>query len=162
MIYDFLENKGVQDSVVNRKLIDIGSGDGKHGAEFEAHGYEVTYLEKKNGQDAITYDYPKDTYGIAVARNSLPFMGENQFQVMMKIYDTLKVGGYFYGTVFGDKEPWAREGKITALEFSRVEKFLESLGFQILWKSTEEGIGKAFFDGQIKNWHIFKFLCKKQ
>lgn len=161
MIYESLENKGVLDAPVNKKLIDIGSGDGRHGAEFERHGYDVTYIEKQDGIDATTYAFPSDTYGIAVARNSLPFMGNDQYKVISNIYNTLKVGGYFYGTVFGNKDPWAKEGKITPLDLEETEKYLKKIGFDIVWKSVEEGVGKARFDGRIKNWHIFKFLCRK-
>ncbi len=160
MIYEFLKNKGVLDNPINRKLIDIGSGDGSHGAEFQKDGWEVTFIEKKDGLDASIYDFPKDTYAIAVARNSLPFMEDKQFEVISKIYDTLKVGGYFYGTVFGHDEPWAKTGKITPLDFDETRNYLKGLGFSIIWESVEKGIGKAQ-NGELKEWHILKFVCRK-
>lgn len=161
MIYEFLKNKGVLENLLSRRVIDIGSGDGKHGKEFESHGWEVTYIEKKDGLDATTYDYPGDTFGLAIARNSLPFMGDKQFEVVAKIYFTLVKGGYFYGTVFGHEEPWAKTGIITPLDFTDVETYLKKIGFDILWQSTEKGIGKAQ-NGEVKQWHIFKFLCQKK
>ncbi|MES2060152.1 MAG: hypothetical protein V4438_03915, partial [Patescibacteria group bacterium] len=159
MVYEFLKNKGVLDNPVNKELIDVGSGDGSSGAEFESHGWEVTYIEKKNGVDATTYDFPIDTYGLAVARNSLPFMEDKQLDVISKIYSTLKQGGYFYGTVFGIEDPWAKEGIITPVDFDIFKSDLKNLGFEILWESVEKGTGKTM-KGDFKNWHIFKFLCK--
>ncbi|HEY4512832.1 MAG TPA: hypothetical protein VJH63_04270 [Candidatus Paceibacterota bacterium] len=160
IIYEFLKNKGILEKLVNNELIDVGSGDGSHGKEFEAHGFKVSYIEKENGLDAITYDFPKNTYGIAVARNSLPFMGKDQYKVISKIYSSLKRRGYFYGTVFGKEEPWAKKRIITPIDFKKLRKHFKRLGFEILWEGEEKGIGRAL-NGEIKLWHIFKFLCKK-
>jgi hypothetical protein len=159
-MYEFLNKKGIIEASVNKRLIDIGSGDGKHGAEFEAHDWEVTYIEKKNGLDATTYDFSENEYGLAIARNSLPFMGDKQFGVISKIYCALKKDGYFYGTIFGKEDPWAKEGIITALDFDEVRNYLKQIGFKIVWEGEEKGIGKSM-KGDLKNWHIFKFLCQK-
>ncbi|MFA6050385.1 MAG: class I SAM-dependent methyltransferase [Candidatus Paceibacterota bacterium] len=160
MIYDFLENKGVLINPAEKKLVDVGSGDGKNGAEFESHGWGVAYIEKKNGLDATTYDFPQEEFGLAIARNSLPFMEEKQLDVISKIFNTLKKGGYFYGTIFGKEDPWAKEGIITALDFDDVRNYLKQIGFKIVWEGEEKGIGKSM-KGDLKNWHIFKFLCQK-
>lgn len=157
MLYNFLLEKGI---AIKGNVIDIGSGDGHIGKEFEDKGFNVTYIEKKDGIDAVTYNYSKGKYGLAIARNSLPFMGRMQFVVITKIHSSLKKGGYFYGTVFGKDEPWVKKGIVTPLNFRAVERYLKSLGFQALWQSEEKGLGKAK-SGEIKNWHIFKFLCRK-
>ena len=117
-LYHFLKNKGVDyNSVTNGKLIDIGGGNGSESTPFQENGFEVTLIDLKNGIDATTYSYPKEEYNIAIARNSLPFMKDKQFDVISNVYNTLKPGGYFYGTVFGVEEPWAKENLITPIDF---------------------------------------------
>ena len=86
MLYHFLKSKGILESLTHGEIIDIGSGDGYVGKEFEDNGFEVTYIEKKNGLDATVYEYPSDYFGLAIARNSLPFMGNKQFDVISNIY----------------------------------------------------------------------------
>lgn len=160
-LYNFLKNKGVIDELVReQKLIDIGSGDGSEASLFQKNGFQVTLIDLKNGIDATTYSYPKEEYNIAIARNSLPFMKNKQFDVISNIYNTLKPGGYFYGTVFGDEDPWAKEGLITPINFQELIVFLNKLNFKIIWQSEEKGIGKTM-KGDLKDWHIFKFLVRK-
>lgn len=160
MLYDFLQSKGVLESIDMGKVIDIGSGDGREGKLFEEHGYGVTSIDIKNGIDATTYSYPIGWYNIAIANNSLPFMKDKQFEVVLSVYNTLKEEGYFYGTVFGNEEPWVKEGFVTPLDFENVRKFLEKIGFQFIWQSEEKGLGRTM-KGDLKKWHIFKFLVKK-
>ncbi len=158
-MFDFLKEKGV---IIpeNGHVIDIGSGDGREGLLFKENGLHVTDIDIKYGIDATTYDYPQDTYDIAIAKNSLPFMNDKQFDVIKKVYHTLKNGGYFYGTVFGKDEPWVEQGILTGMDFIKTEDYLKELGFKVVWKSEEKGIGKSMKD-ELKNWHIFKFLCQK-
>ena len=160
MLYHFLKSKGILESLTHGEIIDIGSGDGYVGKEFEDNGFEVTYIEKKNGLDATVYEYPSDYFGLAIARNSLPFMGNKQFDVISNIYKSLKKEGYFYGTVFGKNEPWVKEGFVTAVDFDELTEFLKSIGFSILWQSEENGIGPTM-KGDLKDWHILKFLVQK-
>ncbi len=143
------------------RILDIGSGDGREGLPFEEAGFHVTSIDIKNGIDAKTYEYPKDEYDIVIAKNSLPFMSDSQFNVISNAYSTLKPGGFFYGTVFGKDEPWAKLGIITPLDFSETLDFITHLGFDVIWKCEEKGIGKTM-KGEMKDWHILKFLVKKQ
>lgn len=160
-LYYFLENKGVIcESIKNRKLIDIGGGNGSETMSFKENGFEVTLIDLKNGIDATTYLYPNNEYDIAIAKNSLPFMGHKQFDVITNIYKTLKNGGYFYGTVFGAEDPWAKEGLVTPVDFNEVAEFLKKLKFNIIWQSEEKGVGKTM-NGDLKDWHILKFLVRK-
>ncbi|MES2409074.1 MAG: methyltransferase domain-containing protein [Patescibacteria group bacterium] len=151
---------GILNQSKSGKLIDIGSGDGKEAALFQGNGFEVTLIDLKNGIDATTYLYPKEEYDIAIARNSLPFMKDKQFDVINNIYKTLKTGGYFYGTVFGSEDPWAKEELITPINFQELTTFLNKLNFKIIWQSEEKGIDKTM-KGDLKDWHVFKFLVRK-
>lgn len=160
-LYDFLKGKGVIDG--SRKcgnIIDIGSGDGGEGKVFEENGFSVTSIDIKDGVDATQFTYPSGEYDIAIAKNSLPFMKDKQFEVISSVYSTLKVGGYFYGTVFGKDEPWAKTGLITPMDFSEILKFLNKIDFKIIWQCEEKGLGKTM-KGEFKDWHILKFLVRK-
>jgi SAM-dependent methyltransferase len=157
-LYDFLKNKGViNKSSKKGSVIDIGSGNGKEGDVFKENGFDVTSID---GVDATDYSYPKERYDIAIAKNSLPFMRDKQLNVISNIHSTLKNGGYFYGTVFGKEDPWAKEGLITPMDFMEVLEFLNKIGFKIIWQCEEKGLGKTM-KGEFKDWHILKFLVRK-
>lgn len=159
-IYEFFKNKGVFETIKKGTVIDIGSGDGREGKLFQENGFKVLNLDKKNGTNVLEYKFLPEVFDIAIAKNSLPFMGTKQLYIIEKVYESLKKGGYFYGTVFGEKDPWAQEKLITPLDFKKLRKKLVKLGFKILWVSEEEGLGRKI-DGGFKNWHIFKFLITK-
>lgn len=160
MLYQFLKDRGIFETLKTGKLIDIGSGDGSQGKEFENEGWIVFNVEKKDGLDATTFNFPENSYDLAIARNSLPFMGIYQMEVVENIYKSLKKDGFFYGTVFGKDDPWAKEGLITAVNFDAFKEQILNLGFTILWVTEEKGIGKRK-NGELKDWHILKFLVKK-
>jgi SAM-dependent methyltransferase len=157
MFYEFIQSKI---DLKKGSIIDIGSGDGSDAKVFEAKGFSVFCIDKKDGIDAVTFKYPKNKFNYAIAKNSLPFMGKHQLEIISKIYLCLKKGGIFYGTIFGKDDPWSEKGIITPLSFRTVEKHLKKSGFEILWRAEEKGIGRTM-KGELKNWHIFKFLVRK-
>lgn len=160
-LFFFLQSKGVDyQSIINKKVIDIGGGNGSETFTFKENGFEVTLIDLKNGIDATTYIYGEEKFDIAIAKNSLPFMKESQMDVMANVYKALKKGGYFYGTVFGKDDPWAKAGLVTSLDFPSVLGFLEEIGFRMIWQCEEKGVGKTM-KGDYKDWHILKFLIRK-
>ncbi len=162
-IYEILKSKKlIGKDTESGRVIDVGSGDGNQGKEFEAAGFEVTYIEKKDGLDAITYEYPEEVYDIAIANNSLPFMGLEQEKVVNGIYRALKTGGVFYGTVFGFKDPWSQNETVRAVDFDKFRTFLLLKGFKVVWYSEEFGIHPKDSDHKLKDWHIMRFIAVKQ
>ena len=160
LLYKFLQNKGIFETLKEGIVIDIGSGDGREGEIFKENGFQVTSIDIKGGIDATEYSYPKEEYDIAIAKNSLPFMKDKQLDVISNIYKTLKKGGYFYGTVFGKNDPWAKSGLITPMDFIELLEFFNKVNFKIIWQCEEKGIGKTI-KGDFKDWHILKFLVRK-
>ena len=74
----------------------------------------------------------------------------------------LKSSGVLYFTLFGPRDGWAgKRPELSFIEHSEILEVLAELPLKIHFQAIEEGYG-PLMSGDIKYWHIFRFLCLKQ
>ena len=70
-------------------------------------------------------------------------------------------GGIMYFSLFGVKDAWFGKSNMSFFDQGEVEQMLNRiLGITLIYKTTKEGYDKTM-KGDIKYWHIFRFVYKK-
>lgn len=154
------------------KAIDIGAGALNETRYLLEKGFDITVVDqshqveqeaKKMGSEKIRaftsrfedFTFPKESYDLAVAMFSLPFLKREDFSaVFEKTKSSLKRRGIFCGQFFGDRD----ERKLaTSRTFHTKEQVLELLkDMEVLSFEEEEKI-----KGE-KKWHIFHVVARKR
>ena len=100
-----------------------------------------------------------NTFDLITSQWSLPFIHPNSFQdVMKKIHTALKKGGIFTGNLFGDKDGWSNNKKMTFQNKIQAKEIFND--YEII-KFGEEKVDGKISDGSPKHWHKFNFIVKK-
>lgn len=163
--------------VDGKKALDIGGGALRDTKYLLDQGFDVTVIDKsplmKKEADEMKnerlnahtvsyedFDFPVAEYDIAVAMYSLPFCEPAHFDTVIKrIKDSLKIGGVFCGQLFGDRDEWSSNAKMTFHTIDQAKKVLE--GLEIVFFQEEEKNDKTSL-GEMKHWHVFHFIAVKR
>lgn len=105
------------------------------------------------------FNFPLNAYDLINAEFSLPFSTPQEFdRVFDAITHSLKEGGVLTGQLFGDRDEWANNPRMTFHTEAQARKVLGKLN--ILKFLPDERDGKTA-EGNPKHWHIFHFIAQK-
>ena len=106
------------------------------------------------------FTYPTNTYDLANAEFSLPFIGRENFPaVFAKLLASVKPGGLFTGQLFGLNDSWNTPE--TAMNFHSRDDVKNLLGdWEIVELEEEDHPGRTKL-GEPKHWHIFHILARR-
>ncbi len=162
------------------KALDLGVGPGHESIILAKRDYHVTAVDlsektietlqskiaglpiKLVHSNILSFEIHLNSFDLIIVKNVLPFL-ENKndaIEVIKKLANGLKNNGIIYLTLFGPSDEWANKPTMSFFEYQEAIDLLSSLPLKILHRSTEEGLGSTMF-GDIKYWHIHKFLCQK-
>ena len=105
------------------------------------------------------FGFSQDAFDLINAQFSLPFITPSSFgAVFSKLMASLKPGGILVGQLFGDRDSWRVNPKMTFHTETEARKLLE--GMEILEFKEEEKDEKPVV-GALKHWHVFHFTTRK-
>lgn len=160
-------------------VVDCGCGAGndleyllKHGAQvtgFDASEQAVSICAAKLSQysearcklaHATFNEFDYQQYDIALCSSSLYFCHPALFdQVWRKIIQSIKVGGYFCGTLLGDKDSW-NFAEFATTSFSKAEALELFKDFEIITFDERDKQGISVAQAE-KHWHSFSVIAQK-
>lgn len=165
---EFVENKG--------KAIDLGAGNLNDTKFLLNEGFEVIAIDKSPlmAEEAKNipheklrvqtvgfeeFNFPTEEYDLATAMFALPFTSPQRFnEVFEKIRNSLKKGGIFCGQLFGDRDEWKTDTRMTFHTEEEAKKLFS--GFEVIFFKEDEKDDKTAA-GVMKHWHIFHFIIRK-
>lgn len=108
------------------------------------------------------FDIKKEKYDCIIANNSLPLIDskEKVFEIIKNVVNGLKKDGCLYLTLFGTKDEWVTKKDMSFFEYDEIKNRLDSLDIKFYHSNIEEGFGKTNA-GNIKYWHVFRFIYIK-
>ncbi len=153
------------------KAIDIGAGALNETRYLLEQGFDVTTVDqsslveqevKRTGSPKLhaftvsfeDFDFPKDTYDLAMAMFALPFMEDHFSDVFAKIKLSLKKGGVFCGQFFGNRDQRKNNTNRTFHTKEQVMELLDDLA--VLSFEEEERL-----KGNM-NAHIFHVIARRK
>jgi predicted TPR repeat methyltransferase len=163
------------------RVLDLGCGEGVDAKELAALGHTVDAVEVATQHLAslakLAKEFPitvhavaienfiiqENTYALIIANNSLPFLSDKTTvqKILRDSVAGLIASGVLYFTLFGPKDAWASKKNMSFFDYNEIISFMQTLPIQIYNSSTEEGYSKTM-KGDIKYWHIHRFLCLKK
>ena len=159
--------------IKNGTMLDLGCGSGKDAIFASDNGFGVTAVDKhfKYKQEGGSvnfvlgqiedFDIEDKKYDVIYADNSLPFLSKENVEKLLKNASSkLKEDGTFYFSLFGTNDAWANDKNMNFWTRDGAEKFVKSLNLKIYRKTEEEGFAPQM-NGELKYWHIFRFILKK-
>jgi len=147
--------------------LDLGCGEGKFSILMAQNGLTVDAVDESaiklnvlrdtKGildihtfcEDVGRFNIPVGKYKTAVARNIFPFIKDKE--IVKKISLTL----------FGPKDAWAPNPKMSFFEHSEILSTLEKAGLELIDKEEYEGEGYTMAN-EIKHWHIHTYITRKK
>jgi 2-polyprenyl-3-methyl-5-hydroxy-6-metoxy-1,4-benzoquinol methylase len=178
LLRTFFSNAGLAHT---GRALDVGFGSGTDARALAEAGYSVEAID--TNQDAIERFSPiakkfsirilfsdvrdfvitEETYALILASNVLFFISERSvvFQNIEKCITGLSPGGFLLFSLLGPRDAWAEKGKVSTFDFEEVVQFLEQKGVTFYFRSTEEGFSPTM-KGEIKYWHIHRFIMQKR
>lgn len=162
-----------------RLAYDLGAGSGVDSRFLARKGWEVVAVDKEKSAiefiqnsilgervnlTAVCGSFEKIKLAesdLIFSSASLPFCNPKKFEkVWKKINASLKIGGIFAGTLFGEKDSWAKEyrKKMTFLSSQQLYRLLE--GYDVLFYDQFEQDRPSAL-GPLKHWHFHSFVFKK-
>lgn len=162
-------------------MLDLGCGNGKLSEPFFQSGYKVTLVDKdidalqeaennlkkirENELEALNvsiedFKFDKSYDGIIIS-NALPFQKskESIIRIVQTAWEKVNKGGFFYLTLFGVNDEWAKE-HVTTMTFHTKDEALSILKESPYYLSEDFGQGSTM-KGGMKTWHIFSLLYIK-
>lgn len=158
------------------KAIDIGGGALRDTIYLLECGFDVTVIDgsplmleeatrisspKLHPQIAAfeEFTFPQEEYDLANAMYSLPFCPPEHFKSFFAgAIGALKSGGVFCGHLFGNRDEWAEDPKMTFHTRPQAEALFDNM--TVLSFEEEEGNDTTAV-GETKYWHTFSFIAKK-
>ena len=90
---------------------------------------------------------------------SLPFCPPEHFDVFWaKIVESVKSGGLFAGQLFGVRDSWATQSRMTFHTEEQVRKMLEEFKIEYFHERDEDGEAVS----GPKHWHVFTVIARKK
>ena len=109
--------------------------------------------------DMEDYSFPDAAFDLAIAFFSLPFLHPEVFaRVFAEIAQSIKTGGIFAGQLFGERDDWSDNPKMTFHSAETTRELFRD--FRLIELAETEEDGKTV-RGDDKHWHIFYFLYRK-
>jgi SAM-dependent methyltransferase len=158
--------------------VDLGCGDGTETLALLEEGWTVlaidrepaaiSYVQSKVQDELQTHlktriqsfkDLNLPDADLVYAGFSLPFCRPEYFDRMWaNVADHIRPGGRFVGQLFGIRDTWAEEPKMTFHSSEQVKSmFVDDFEIEALEEIEEEG---EAFSGP-KHWHIFDIIARK-
>lgn len=177
---EFKPNKLVEMAVSHieqpGKALDIGAGALRDARYLVEQGFEVTAVDKDTATQEVTkelnneklstitanitkWEFPQKTFDLVIAINVLSFINKDSFRnVFDSIKKSLKPGGILCFTLFGNKDEWATNEKMSFFTKEESEQLISDM--KVFTFSEEEKDGKTI-RGDSKHWHIFRVIVQK-
>lgn len=160
--------------VTEGKMLDLGSGNGQDAVAATEAGLKVTAVDKnpvdKTSENSRVdfvverienFKIEKNKYNLIYADNSLPFLKkEDAVRVIKDAAFNLKKDGVLYFSLFGINDAWSEDKNMNFWTRDEVNDFISTLNLSLYRKVEEEGYAPKM-NGEIKYWHIFRFILKK-
>ncbi len=106
-----------------------------------------------------TFEFEKDAFDLVNAQNSLQFIPRESFdEVFMKIKGSLKEGGIFVGSLFGENDGWEGASNMTFLSLAQLQGLFSDMEIIELREEEKDAPTVA---GSDKHWHIFHVIARK-
>ena len=155
-------------------MLDLGCGNGQDDIVASEAGFKVTAVDK-NAVEKVTenmsinfvidkienFKIEQDKYNFIYADNSLPFLIKNDaIKVIKDASIKLKNGGVLYFSLFGVNDAWSGDENINFWTRDEINELVSTLELSLYKKVEEEGYSPKM-NGEIKYWHIFRFILKK-
>jgi len=161
--------------------LDLGCGEGKFSILMAQNGLTVDAVDESaiklnvlrdtKGildihtfcEDVGRFNIPVGKYKTAVARNIFPFIKDKEIvkKIITSVATGLTSGGKFGLTLFGPKDAWAPNPKMSFFEHSEILSTLEKAGLELIDKEEYEGEGYTMAN-EIKHWHIHTYITRKK
>lgn len=162
-------------SFVDNKVraLDLGSGALVDSKYLLSLGFEVVAVDQENYAEEIVddkfrficssfadYQFPQDSFNLINAQFSLPFHGQDAFEMLWKrIIAALKHNGVFVGQFFGLNDEWnVDETKLIFHSKNQIESLLKGLEVLKLVEIEKDGV---LANGKTKHWHTFHVIVRK-
>lgn len=159
--------------------IDLGCGSGRDTFELIRRGWQVLAIDKEaEAIQRLTDNLPPDVADnlttqispfeelilppsqLINASFSLPFCHPDHFDALwQQIADSLEPGGLFAGQIFGDRDSWAKNPRMTF--HSRQQLDDRFAGFEVI-ELTEVDRDGSTATGKEKHWHYFEVVVKRK
>jgi hypothetical protein len=90
---------------------------------------------------------------------SLPFCAPEHFGILWQaIVLALRPRGRFAGNLFGERDGWAHDTRMTFHTRAEVERLLDSFKVEHLYEEERDGTTAL---GDAKHWHAFHIVARK-
>lgn len=168
--------EGIKHVLHKDKALDLGCGSFRDTKYLLDEGFEVTAVDKDPGieQHALKVDNPKlhieivsfssfgfdlEAYDFINSNNSLPFLQPIEFyKVIDKIKNSLKQGGIFSGSFFGDRDEWNSNSQMVFLTKSEIKHIFHDMEIISITEIEEDS---ETVSGTLKHWHRYIVVAKK-
>ena len=165
-------------STTSGKAIDIGCGSGNDSVYLIKNGWSVVSIDKENVGERISKrldaeeqkrfkfqqqnfnDMKLEKADLIVANYSLPFCNNEKINYVWKnIVNSIRTNGYFVGNFFGIKDSWNKaESNMTFFTKEQVLNLFDEFDIIKFNEVEKEGLTGL---GNMKHWHIFNVIAKK-
>jgi trans-aconitate methyltransferase len=160
-----------------RTAIDLGCGVGNDTLALLQRGWHVLAVDKEvEAIQRLRQRVPAEHHanlttmvaafeGLALpkanlvnASFSLPFCPPEHFAALWgEIINSIRRGGRFAGQLFGERDQWAQDARMTFHSRRRVQQLLDPFEVEYFVEIEEDG---ATATGGSKHWHIFSVVAK--
>jgi tellurite methyltransferase len=163
-----------------RFAVDLGCGSGRDTLELLRRGWQVLAVDHETqGIERLRQSVPESYLAHLQTRvssfeelgdlpecdfinasYSLPFCHPTRFGGLWAVIErSIKPGGRFAGTFFGERDSWAQDDNMTFHTRAEVERLLES--FDVEYLTEKDSDGKTAL-GEGKHWHVFEVVASKK
>jgi SAM-dependent methyltransferase len=160
-----------------RTAIDLGCGVGNDTLALLKRGWQVLAIDKEaEAIQRLRQRVPVEHHGnlttmvsafeelelpkanLVNASFSLPFCAPDRFAVLWgEIINSIRQGGRFAGQLFGERDQWAQDARMTFHSQHQVQRLLAPFEVEYFVEIEEDG---ATATGGNKHWHIFSVVAK--
>ena len=163
-----------QFNLEGRHALDLGAGTGHLSLAMANSGASVISVDKdevalskfshanitKISSDVARYVIEPKSFDLIIARNILPFLGQNLERVFQNMVIGLKSDGKLFFSFFGERDEWRSKPNIKCLSENEIIELLKKHGLKVHYQETEEGIAPTMA-GSTKYWHVLSYLLIK-